>query len=59
MLLRLLLLCLLAASPLATAQAPVAKRQPILDMHLHVLAPDAQGPPPLAMCTPVRWAGWR
>lgn len=53
MLLRLLLLCLLAASPLATAQAPVAKRQPILDMHLHVLAPDAQGPPPLAMCTPI------
>ena len=51
--LRLLLLCLLAASPLATAQAPVAKRQPILDMHLHVLAPDAQGPPPLAMCTPI------
>lgn len=25
---------------------------PILDVHLHALAADAQGPPPLAMCTP-------
>lgn len=27
--------------------------QPILDMHLHALAADEQGPPPLAMCTPI------
>lgn len=25
---------------------------PIIDMHLHALPADAQGPPPLAMCTP-------
>ena len=41
-----LLLSLLAASPLALAQ------DPILDMHLHALAADAQGPPPLAICAP-------
>ena len=27
-------------------------RLPIIDVHLHALAADAQGPPPLAMCTP-------
>jgi hypothetical protein len=42
-----LLLALLAAP--AAAQ----ERLPILDMHLHALAADAQGPPPLAMCTPI------
>lgn len=26
---------------------------PVIDMHLHALAADAQGPPPLAMCTPM------
>jgi predicted TIM-barrel fold metal-dependent hydrolase len=26
---------------------------PIIDMHLHALAADSQGPPPLAMCTPI------
>jgi hypothetical protein len=25
---------------------------PIIDMHLHALPANAQGPPPLAMCTP-------
>jgi uncharacterized protein len=33
----------------ATAQEP----PPIIDMHLHALPADAQGPPPLAMCTPM------
>lgn len=28
-------------------------RLPIIDMHLHALAADAQGPPPLGMCTPI------
>ena len=34
---------------------PVAgqRRPPILDVHLHALPADAQGPPPLAMCTPL------
>lgn len=36
-----------------TSAAQVDKRQPVIDMHLHVLAPDAQGPPPLGMCTPL------
>jgi predicted TIM-barrel fold metal-dependent hydrolase len=29
------------------------QREPIIDMHMHAFAADAQGPPPLAMCTPV------
>ena len=33
----------------AQSTAPVP---PILDVHLHALAADDQGPPPLAMCTP-------
>src|SRR5687768_17378575 len=28
-------------------------REPIIDMHLHALAANDQGPPPLAMCTPI------
>ncbi len=28
-------------------------RLPIIDMHLHALPADAQGPPPLAVCTPI------
>lgn len=32
---------------------------PILDMHLHAFPADAQGPPPLAMCTPIpSWPAW-
>lgn len=30
------------------------ERPPILDMHLHALAANAQGPPPLGMCTPIQ-----
>lgn len=49
--------CLLAV--LATSQAFAQERLPIIDMHLHALAADAQGPPPLAMCTPLVPApGW-
>jgi uncharacterized protein len=47
-----LALCLLPAS--AAAQ----QRLPILDMHLHALAADQQGPPPLAMCTPMPVPAW-
>ena len=25
---------------------------PVIDVHLHALAADGQGPPPIAMCTP-------
>ena len=50
--LRSILLLALALCASATTEAQVAKREPVIDMHLHVLAPDAQGPPPLGMCTP-------
>ena len=42
-----LALMLLGAVPPLGAQEP-----PILDMHLHALPADAQGPPPLAICAP-------
>lgn len=38
---------------LAALPAAARDREPIIDMHLHALAANAQGPPPLAMCTPV------
>ncbi|HEX2804443.1 MAG TPA: amidohydrolase family protein [Sphingomicrobium sp.] len=41
---------ILAALGMAAAQAPPPP--PIIDMHMHAMAADAQGPPPLAMCTP-------
>jgi predicted TIM-barrel fold metal-dependent hydrolase len=35
------------------------QRDPIIDVHMHALAADAQGPPPLAMCTPFpEFAAW-
>jgi len=34
------------------------ERLPIIDMHLHAMAADAQGPPPLAMCTPMEFPVW-
>jgi hypothetical protein len=40
--------------PVTTAQ----ERPPIIDMHLHALAADSQGPPPLAMCTPIPLPTW-
>lgn len=55
MMVRLLTLLILAA-PLP---AWPAERLPVIDIHLHALAADSQGPPPLAMCTPMdpmpRW----
>jgi predicted TIM-barrel fold metal-dependent hydrolase len=41
---------LLVLPPAAVA---ARDREPILDMHLHALHADEQGPPPLAMCTPI------
>ena len=44
---------------LASAPAAAADRPPIIDMHMHALPADAQGPPPLAMCTPIpAFAAW-
>ncbi len=43
----------LLAALLVLSPAPLAAREPILDMHLHAIHADEQGPPPLAMCTPI------
>jgi uncharacterized protein len=45
-----LILGLMVLSMALSTQAQ--KPLPILDMHLHAMAADAQGPPPLPMCTP-------
>ena len=42
----------LAFALLATS-APAQERLPILDMHLHAVEANSQGPPPLGMCTPI------
>ena len=38
---------------LASFPLSAQERLPIIDMHLHAYAADAQGPPPLGMCTPI------
>jgi predicted TIM-barrel fold metal-dependent hydrolase len=45
---------LAAVTALVTLMIPLAAqpRDPIIDVHMHALAADAQGPPPLGMCTP-------
>ncbi len=48
---RIIAVCL--SLSLAASQLFAQERLPIIDMHLHALAADAQGPPPVAMCTPV------
>ena len=45
---------ILVFGSLTWAQAPA----PIIDMHLHALPADHQGPPPLAMCTPMQMPYW-
>lgn len=47
---------LMAAALQAGAQAPPP---PIIDMHLHALSADGQGPPPIALCMPFgEWPVW-
>ena len=41
----------LAMLAVAAAQ-PAAVPAPIIDMHMHALSADEQGPPPMGMCTP-------
>jgi predicted TIM-barrel fold metal-dependent hydrolase len=45
---------LAAAAAFASLVIPLAaqQREPIIDVHMHALTADAQGPPPLGMCTP-------
>ena len=43
----------------AYGQAAADAPPPIIDVHLHALAADSQGPPPVAMCTPIpEFPGW-
>jgi predicted TIM-barrel fold metal-dependent hydrolase len=46
---------LAAVAAFAILLIPVAaqQREPIIDVHMHALAADAQGPPPLGLCTPL------
>ena len=40
------------------SMANAADRPPVIDMHMHALAAASQGPPPLAMCTPMKFPAW-
>lgn len=52
-----LLFILMVATSSALGQSP--GRDPVIDMHVHASAPDGQGPPPLAICTPIgRMPAW-
>lgn len=42
-----------AGALVLTATSAGAQQPPVIDMHLHALPADAQGPPPLGMCTPI------
>lgn len=44
---------LLASVMLVSAPVGAMARLPVLDVHLHAMSADDQGPPPLAMCTPI------
>jgi hypothetical protein len=39
---------------LLTVPVTAQEQLPILDMHLHALAANEQGPPPLGLCTPIQ-----
>ena len=43
----------LAAAPLAAQSIP-----PVIDVHMHAFSYTEQGPPPLAMCTPMTMPVW-
>jgi predicted TIM-barrel fold metal-dependent hydrolase len=48
-----------AAAVGGTLSAQPPSPPPIIDMHMHALAADEQGPPPLGMCTPFpEYAAW-
>lgn len=46
------LFCIVISVLLTTLQGFAQDRQPIIDMHMHALAADQQGPPPVAICSP-------
>lgn len=43
---------MIAALAAVSAQPRISGPAPIIDMHVHALAADEQGPPPVVMCTP-------
>jgi predicted TIM-barrel fold metal-dependent hydrolase len=47
------LLAAIAAVAILAMRLTAQQRQPIIDVHMHALAADDQGPPPLGMCTPL------
>jgi predicted TIM-barrel fold metal-dependent hydrolase len=52
-------LALLLIAALTLAPAAGAARPPIIDMHLHAMAADGQGPPPVRLCAPIQvFDGW-
>ena len=50
-LLKAIIPCILLVLFVASSHAQ--EHLPVIDMHLHALAADDQGPPPLAICTPI------
>ena len=59
LMIRAVVVLVIAVGLLAPVKAVLQGREPIIDMHLHALAADAQGPPPMAMCTPIdAMPGW-
>ena len=46
-------LLVLIGLSLIAAPTTAAVREPIIDVHMHALHADDQGPPPMGMCTPI------
>lgn len=54
-----LFVSVLLPTTFAAGQETARYEGPILDMHMHALAADAMGPPPLAICAPFeQWPTW-
>lgn len=51
-----LLVCVWNMGPAPAAASD--SRLPIIDMHLHAIPYDGQGPPPIAICTPMTMPVW-
>lgn len=48
------LFCIVISVLLTTLQGFAQDRLPIIDVHMHALAADQQGPPPVAICSPFK-----
>ena len=47
------------STAMSTAMRAQSARPPIIDVHLHALSADGQGPPPIALCLPFpEWPVW-